>query len=108
MRRVARKQLTPIVSEIPEGALPQAVEGVVAKQPYIIEERPWLSHCVASSIDRLRKVLLSGRRLTATDIFPDIAKNGSGQSVALLRQRNIGPIEIDNILKRKGLDVLRT
>ena len=108
MLRVAGEQLTPIVSEIPESALPEAVQGSVAEQPYIIAERPWLSHCVASSIDRLRKVLPSGRHLSAADIFADIAKNGSGQSVALLRQHNIGPTEIDDILRRKGLDVLRT
>jgi hypothetical protein len=44
--------------------------------------------------------------LTAADVFADIAKNGSGQSVALLRKHHIGSEEIDKILMRKGLDVV--
>ncbi len=108
MLRVAGDQLAPIVSEIPKAALPKPVQGSVIEQPYIVEERPWLSHCVASSIRRLGKALPSGRPLTAADIFADIAKNGTGQSVALLRKHKIGPKQIDNILKKKGIDVVRT
>ena len=106
MLRVAREQLTPIVNEIPKAALPAPVEGPVAKQPYIVGERPWLSHCVASSLNRLRKVLPEGRQLTATDVFIDIAKHGSGASVALLRQHNIGLQEIDSMLSKHGVEVL--
>jgi len=108
MLRVAGEELTPIVSEIPKTALPDAVQGAVVEEPYIIEERPWLSHCVASSVKRLRKALPAGRHVTAPDIFADIAKNGSGESVKRLREHNIGPKEIDSILSRKGIDVLRT
>jgi hypothetical protein len=107
MLRVAGEQLRPIVSEIPQTALPRAVQGPVAEQPYVLEERPWLSHCIASSISRLRKALPTGRDLTAIDVFADIAKNGSGESVALLRKHQIGPKEIDEILVEKGLDVVK-
>ncbi len=105
--RGAGAQLTSMVSEIPQAALPEAVQGPVPKQPYVLNERPWLSHCIASSVSRLGKAVLDGRDLTAADVFADIAKNGSGQSVALLRQHNIGPKEIDKILARKSLDVLQ-
>jgi hypothetical protein len=107
MLRVAGEQLSPIVSEIPQTALPQPVQGSVAEQPYVVEERPWLSHCVASSVRRLRKALPAGRDLTAGDVFADIAKNGSGESVALLRKHHIGPKEVDQILMKKGLDVVK-
>jgi len=106
MLRVAGEQLSPIVSEIPKAALPQAVQGPVVEQPYVVEERPWLSHCVASSVRRLRKALPAGRDLTAADVFADIAKNGSGESVELLRKHQIGPKEIDQILMRNGLRVV--
>jgi hypothetical protein len=108
MLRSASEQLAPIVNEIPPDALPEAVKGPVTSEPYIVHERPWLSHCVASSIFRLRRRLPEGRLLTATDIFADIAKNGSGQSVALLRQHNIGPAEIDQILLKNNVSVLAT
>jgi hypothetical protein len=108
MLRVAGEQLSPIVKEIPPAALPEAVKGPIAEQPYIVEERPWLSHCVASSISRLGRVLPQGRDLTAADIFADIAKNGTGGSVALLREHKIGPKEIDQILVRNNVSVLKT
>jgi hypothetical protein len=107
MLRVAADQLGPIISEIPKAALPEPVRGPVAEQPYLIEEQPWLSHCVASSVTRLSKVLPDGRKLTAVDVFADIAKNGSGQSVSLLRKHHIGSEEIDQILTKKRLDVVR-
>jgi len=106
--RVAPKQLGPIVKDIPHSALPEAVRGPIAEQPYVVEERPWVSHCVASSISRLRRALPPGRTLTAADIFADIAKNGTGESVALLRKHKIGPKEIDQILVRNNLSVLKT
>jgi hypothetical protein len=98
--------LRPIVEEIPKAALPAPTQGSVLDEPYIIQERPWLSHCVASSIRRLSKQLPEGQTLTAADVFADIARNGSGESVRLLRQHNIGPAVIDSILKRKNIQVL--
>ena len=106
--RVMPKELQQIVSEIPKSALPEAVQGPVTDHHYISEERPWLSHCVSSSIHRLKQQLPSGRKLTAADIFADIAKHGTGYSVELLRQHNIGPAEIDAILQRKQIDVVGT
>jgi hypothetical protein len=108
MLRVAGEQLAPIVKEIPPSALPEAVQGSIAEEHYVVEERPWLSHCVASSISRLLRALPQGRALTARDIFADIAKNGSGQSVALLRKHKIGPKEIDEILAKNNIKVLKT
>jgi len=53
----------------------------LAEEPYIVHERRWLSHCVESSIRRLSQHLPEGRTLTAADIFADIARTGSGESV---------------------------
>jgi hypothetical protein len=104
--RVRPKQLEPIVASLPRKALPPPTRGPVVEEPYIIGERPWLSHCVASSIRRLSRRLPAGRELTAADIFADIAKNGTGESVRLLREHKIGPKEIDRILKRKNIQVV--
>jgi hypothetical protein len=106
--RVMPKELHQIVTEIPKAALPEAVQGAVTDRNYIVQERPWLSHCISSSIHRLRHNLPSGRKLTAADIFADIAKHGTGQSVKLLREHKIGPAQIDAILQRKHIDVVGT
>jgi len=84
MLRVSPQELSPITEEIPPPALPAPTGGAVTEQPYILLERPWLSHCVTSSIRRLSHDLPVKRTLSAVDIFADIARNGSGESVRLL------------------------
>jgi hypothetical protein len=106
MLRINSPSLRQIVDEIPSAALPAPTSGKVIDTTYILAERPWLSGCVASSVKRLSKALPHGRQLTAADVFADIAKNGSGKSIALLREHSIGPSEIDRILKQKGVQVV--
>ena len=106
--RIDDPPLREITGEIPQSALPEATAGPVTEETYILDERPWLSGCVASSIDRLVKSAPADYRITPTDIFTDIARNGTGASVALLRQHNIGPADIDAILARKRITALQT
>lgn len=104
--RVGSPALQEVVKDIPSAALPEPTQGPIADESYIVQERPWLSGCVAASIRRLSKALPPGRELSATDVFADIAKNGTGSSVALLRKHNVGPSEVDSILRRKQIKVL--
>ena len=104
--RIESPTLQQVVSDIPSEALPEPTKGPVSEEAYVIEERPWLSGCVASSVRRLGKSLPPGQSLTATDIFADIAKNGTGSSVALLRKHNVGPSEIDTILRSRNIEVV--
>ncbi len=106
--KVGSPTLQEVVSNIPTRALPKPTESPVSEVPYIIDERPWLSHCVAASVHRLSETLPAGRALTSADIFADIAKNGTGSSVALLRENNIGPTEINAILREKSIEVIAT
>jgi hypothetical protein len=78
------------------------------EEQYIAQERPWLSGCVAASLTRLGPQLPVGRDLTAADVFADIAKHGTGESVRRLREHDIGPEEIDRILKEKHVQVVGT
>jgi hypothetical protein len=104
--RIESPTLQQVVTDIPSEALPEPTKGPVSEEAYVIEERPWLSGCVASSVRRLGKSLPPGQSLTATDIFADIAKNGTGSSVALLRKHNVGPSEIDTILRSRNIEVV--
>lgn len=101
-------RLVASIRKTADGALPQKIDGPPVVEPYLLEERPWLSGCVSSAIRRLSKDLPSGRALTGTDIFVDIAKHGSGDSVRLLREHKIGPDEIDRFVRDNGLDVVVT
>lgn len=106
LMRVQTEPLKLVVEEIPKNALPKPINGPVNDKPYIIAETPWLSPCIASSIERMSQQLPEGRPLTSVDIFADIAKHGHGKSVQLLRDYNIGPREIDQILERKNIKVV--
>ncbi len=106
--RIDPEDLRPIIEVIPKPALPEPIEGPVSEEPYIIQERPWLSGCVTESIHRLSKKLPEGRHLTTADVFADIAKHGTGSSVARLRANKIGPERIDNILQEKNIQVITT
>jgi len=104
--RVGSRVFRDVVSDIPSEALPEPTSGPVFDEPYVVRERPWLSGCVAASVRRLGKTLPAERMLTATDVFADIAKHGTGSSVALLRKHNVGPDEIDSILRRRNVQVV--
>jgi hypothetical protein len=106
--RVAPKSLAPITRHIPAQALPLPTPGSVATEPYVAEERPWLSHCVNSAIRRLGAALPADRKLTAADIFAEIALNGSGESVRLLREHQVTPEVIERILATEHLDLVAT
>jgi hypothetical protein len=99
-------ELKAVMSNIPPEALPKPLEGKVVEESYIVNEQPWLSHCIASSIQRLNKALPLGQQLTALDVFIDIARNGSGESVRLLREHQIDPAAIEKILRKENLTVL--
>jgi Domain of unknown function (DUF4062) len=104
--RTQADQLAPLISEFPPGALPPPTGGPIVTTQYISSERPWLSHCVEDSIRRLSGALPEGRQLTALDIFTDIARYGTGRSVQLLREHNVGPDDIKAIVEKKGLSVV--
>lgn len=105
LRRVGSSDVRKIIQDIPSDALPQPTQGVLIDKPYIVEEQPWLSNCVASSIKRLGQRAGQTGTITATDIFVDIAKHGTGKSVKLLREHGIGPTQIDTIIRKHKLKV---
>jgi Domain of unknown function (DUF4062) len=100
-------ELQAVMQHIPKEALPKPLEGKLIDEPYIAKEQPWLSHCISSSIKRLSKALPEGQLLTALDVFIDIVRNGTGESVALLRRNNIDTHAIEKILLKENLHVLQ-
>ncbi len=105
IQRLGGEEFKPFAEALPQEALPAPTPGVVSVEPFITEEQPWLSHCVADSIQRLSKITPPDYTLTAADIFADIAKHGSGESVALLRKHNIEPKDIDEMIQAHNIPV---
>jgi hypothetical protein len=99
-------ELQAIIKNIPAEALPKPLTGAIVNEPYIINEEPWLSHCIATSLKRMSKALPSNQQLTALDVFIDIARNGTGESVRLLREHNVTPERIAEILVNENLQVI--
>jgi hypothetical protein len=103
LRNVESPELQAVFKELPTDAMPKFFDGPVTAQPYILEEKPWLSHCVASSIKRLGERVGGAGRISATDIFVDIAKRGTGSSVTRLRKHGVDSVRIDRILQTHGI-----
>jgi hypothetical protein len=99
-------ELQAVMRHIPAEALPEPMQGELVDEPYIATEQPWLSHCIKGSLHRLGNVLRPGQQLSALDVFIDIARNGTGESVALLRKHHITPEKIDAILHTEKLRVI--
>lgn len=108
LARVTPESIQPIIDDIPEPARPKPTEGNIVDSTYLLNERPWLSGCISSSVHRLNNNLPRGRKLSSADVFVDIAKHGSGESVRLLREHKVGPNEIERIISRKNLDIVNT
>jgi hypothetical protein len=106
--RNAGQEIQPFAEAIRGDALPRPTAGSVNAEPFIADERPWLSHCVATSIKRLARVTPANYTITCADIFADIAKNGTGESVRLLREHNIQPADIDRIIKERKIPIYQS
>jgi hypothetical protein len=64
----------------------------------ILEEKPALSNCVENALAQLGRNANPKRKLTLPDVFVDVAKFGTGSSVARLRAHGVTPEVIDRLV----------
>lgn len=92
---------------LPTGSLPTPLdESIEAKHPPL-KAQPNLSSCVADSIAHLSMARPPDRRVGPLDMFVDVARHGTGPSVRQLRVHGIGRSEIDDLVRRRGWQVIR-
>jgi hypothetical protein len=97
-----------LIGSLPAGSLPSPTDATVPKDPEpVLGGKPVMSGCVADSLGSYRRARPLPRRLTQADLFVDIAEHGHGESVARLRRHGIGPTEIEELVERLGMDVIR-
>ena len=93
---------------LPVESLPDPIEAAVTSESrLVLLESPLLSDCVADSLGHFKEIPFLPRKLSAADIFVDIAKHGHGESVSRLRRYGIGEKEIEERVQRLALPVLR-
>jgi hypothetical protein len=97
-----------LIGSLPVESLPDPMDAAVSNESrLVLQEDPLLSDCVADSLEHFKEIPALPRKLSAADMFVDIAKHGHGESVSRLRQHGIGEKEIEERVRKLGLPVLR-
>jgi class 3 adenylate cyclase len=107
LERIDDPSLKRILGSLPSEALPEPSELVLTNELDLLNEIHLLSDCIEESLGAFSGAAREERKVTPSDIFVDISKNGHGASVDLLRQSGIGPGEIESQVESLGLDVLQ-
>jgi hypothetical protein len=103
--RLKPARFAPLLDRLPEDALPEPVGQDVPRESSILEEEPLLSTCVENALSHLGPKADPHHKLSAAEIFVDVAKHGSGASVAHLREKGVTPEKIDRLVDELGWEV---
>lgn len=103
--RLSPEPFPELVKRLPIEALGPIPEDVKPDRP-LPEEPIELSACVKESLRTLSSKSTPERKISSTDVFVDIAKHGTGSSVARLREHGVTAEQIEHLVKELGLDVI--
>src|SRR5262245_62160074 len=103
--RLKPGQLAQFLDRLPETALPEPISEDVSRESRILQEEPQLSTCVENALSHLRKKADHYHKLSTAEVFVDVAKHGTGASVAHLREQGITPEKIDQLVEELGWEV---
>jgi nucleoside phosphorylase len=106
LRKIGSESLRSFLELLPEESLPAPIEENNLAKDYILQEQPNFSSCVEGSLRHIGQHATSNRKLSGEDVFVDIAKYGTGTSVAQLRTHGISAQKIDQIVKQLGWNVI--
>jgi CHAT domain len=107
--RLDDDSVSALIESLPPAALPDPIDaGVPRENRLVLEEKPLLSDCVADSLEHFKELHPLPRRITAADMFVDIARYGHGESVSRLRQHGIGKKQIEERVQELGLAILES
>jgi hypothetical protein len=107
--RLGDDSVSALIESLPPAALPDPIDaGVPRENRLVLEEKPLLSDCVADSLEHFKELHPLPRRITAADMFVDIARYGHGESVSRLRQHGIGKKQIEESVQELGLAILES
>jgi hypothetical protein len=103
--RLKPRQLAQFLDRLPENALPEPIGEDVPRESTILQEEPQLSTCVENALSHLGKRADPQHKLSTAEVFVDVAKHGTGPSVAHLREQGVTPETIDQLIQELGWEV---
>jgi hypothetical protein len=103
--RLRPGQLAVILDRLPTSALPEPISEEVSEESSILQEEPLLSTCVEHALSHLGQEVDPHHKLSAAEVFVEVAKHGTGASVAQLREHGITPETIDHLVEELGWEV---
>ena len=105
--RIRPDSLDDLFTRFPDGSLPEPVSEDLVPQLDTITPDLRFSGCLQESLGELASDRNVGRSLSARDVFIDIAKHGSGQSVRRLRTHGVDAERIEEIVNQLGWKIIR-
>jgi hypothetical protein len=101
--RLRPGSLAALLDLLPEGALP---EPLAADEPGEgpPTEDALLSTCVEGALLRLSRDAAPGHKLSAAEVFVEVARHGTGASVAQLRECGVTAEEVVRLARQPGPD----
>jgi len=106
MMRVKPKPLNELFKILPKDSLPGPIRERSKLKKHVLQEQPYVSGCVADSLLHIGKRASPKRKLSSGDVFVDIAKHGTGSSVASLRAHGVSARKIGQIVSQLGWTVI--
>jgi hypothetical protein len=106
LARLQPKPLQEFLIRIPRNALPNPLDEQVTTEPLLLREHVDLSGCIEDSLRHLAPKATQSRKITAADMFVDIARYGSGASVERFRSHGITPEKVSKIVQELGWDII--
>jgi hypothetical protein len=95
--------LAALLDLLPDGSLPGPIAADAPGEGRPTEEA-LLSSCLEGALLRLSRGAASGHKLSAAEVFVELARRGTGASVAQLREHGITAAEIDRLARQAGPD----
>ena len=106
LQRLNPSRLSDFLARLPTDALPKSIPDDVEVDPKAIQKIRFLSPCVESSLKNLSPQATSENRLTSKDIFIDIARHGTGESVRRLRTHGVDGEKVNEIVRQLGWTII--
>jgi len=107
LARLRPEPITEFLDYFPAEAFPKPLSNDVSTERTLLSENPTLSGCVDTSLRNLSARVPENRKLSSADVLVDIAENGTGHTVARLRENGITKERINEVVGELGWNVIR-
>lgn len=102
LRRLQPDRLSAFFNQLPTDSLPKPIADNIEVEPSAISGIRLLSGCVQDSLSNLSPRVTHEKKLSSEDIFIDIARHGTGESVKRLRTHGVDVERINEIVRQLG------